>query len=141
MDTVCEEAYFRHGKLFYDTVIIITITITIVVVIVYLSIILLFIIIVFFTYKKKTDAEIETGIYPLFDYLDINLKTFFGSLNPNVFIMVGTKFWKEIETIIKEILIPLLSDMSSNLKLLDIDKLEIIYKWFKVMRNFFFLEI
>ena len=90
-------------------------------------------------YKKKTtDAKIETGIYPLFDYLDVNLKTFFGSLNPNVFIMVGTKFWKEIETIIKEILIPLLSDMPSNLKLLDIDKLEIIYKWFKVMIIFFF---
>src|SRR4051794_1922786 len=64
---------------------------------------------------RKSDFEIEQMIHPLFDYFDINLKTLFRSLHSGVFTMVMTRVWKEIETIIEEILIPPLSDRPSDL--------------------------
>lgn len=81
---------------------------------------------------KKSDIEMEQAIYPLFDYFDINLKTLFRSLHPVVFTMVMTRVWKEIETIIEEILIPPLSDKPSDLKPLNDEELEVVYKWLKV---------
>nr|CAG8561270.1 593_t:CDS:10 [Entrophospora candida] len=86
--------------------------------------------------SKKSDLEIESGIHPLFDYFDKNLNTLINSLNTEVFNMVMTKVWKEIETIIEEILTPPLSDRPSNLKLLDIDELDIVYKWLKFLEDY-----
>src|SRR5687768_1002767 len=65
---------------------------------------------------KKSESETEQAIHPLFDYFDITLNTLFHSLHPAVFTMVMTRVWKEIETIIEEILIPPLSDKPSDLK-------------------------
>ena len=81
---------------------------------------------------KKSDFEVEQAIHPLFDYFDINLRTLIRSLHPDVFTMVMGRVWKEIETIIEEILVPPLSDRPSDLKQLNDEELEVVYKWLKV---------
>ncbi|CAJ0763272.1 4988_t:CDS:2, partial [Entrophospora sp. SA101] len=85
---------------------------------------------------KKSDLEIEQAIHPLFDYFDVNLKTLFHSLHPAVFKMVMTRVWKEIETILEEILIPPLSDKPSDLKPLNDEELEVVYKWLKFLGDY-----
>jgi hypothetical protein len=82
--------------------------------------------------EDLTDVEIERAIVPLFDYLETNLQTLNTYLSDTAKEMVMTRVWKEILTILEGLLIPPLSDMSSEMKPLSDKEVDIVFKWLKV---------
>jgi len=91
---------------------------------------------IFKTDKSKkvelSDLEVEKAIHPLFDYFDTNLMTLNSYLHPVVFTKVMNKVWKEIESIIEELLVPPLSDRPSEMKPLNDTEVDVVIKWLKV---------
>jgi hypothetical protein len=85
--------------------------------------------------EELTDVEIEQAIVSLFDYFDANLQTLNTYLGESTKEVVMTRLWKEILTIIEELLIPLLSDVSSDMKPLSDKEVDIVFKWLKVSRS------
>ena len=79
--------------------------------------------------------EIEQAIVPLFDYFEENLQTLNTFLGVATKEMVMTRLWKEILTIIEGLLIPLLSDISSDMKPLSDKEVDIVFRWLKVRGN------
>ncbi|KAG5652062.1 hypothetical protein H0H81_006459 [Sphagnurus paluster] len=88
--------------------------------------------------EDLTDVEIEQAILPLFDYFDSNLQTLNTYLSDTAKEMVMTRVWKEILTIIEGLLIPPLSDISSDLKPLSDKEVDIVFKWLKFLRDYFY---
>jgi len=82
--------------------------------------------------EDLTDVEIEQAIVPLFDYLETNLQTLNTYLSDTAKEMVMTRVWKEILTILEGLLIPPLSDVSSEMKPLSDKEVDIVFKWLKV---------
>ena len=89
---------------------------------------------------ELTDVEVEQAILPLFDYFDANLQTLNTYLSDTAKEMVMTRVWKEILNIVEGLLIPPLSDASSDMKPLSDKEVDIVFKWLKV-RCFFFLVL
>jgi hypothetical protein len=87
--------------------------------------------------EELTDVEVEQAILPLFDYFDANLQTLNTYLSDTAKEMVMTRVWKEILNIVEGLLIPPLSDASSDMKPLSDKEVDIVFKWLKV-RCFFF---
>ncbi|RGB39698.1 hypothetical protein C1646_602802, partial [Rhizophagus diaphanus] len=85
---------------------------------------------------ELSDLEIEGAIDPLFDYFDTNLMTLNSFLHPAVFTKVMTKVWKEIESIIEELLVPPLSDRPSEMKPLNDTEVDTVIKWLKFLHNY-----
>ncbi|KAJ7250491.1 hypothetical protein B0H12DRAFT_1120580 [Mycena haematopus] len=92
---------------------------------------------------ELTDVEIEQAILPLFDYFDANLQTLNTYLSDNGKEMVMTCVWKEILLVIEGLLIPPLSDASSDskplsdMKALSDKEVDIVFKWLKFLRDYF----
>ena len=84
--------------------------------------------------EALSDVEIEQAIAPLFDYLDAILPTFNTYLSEATKEMVMTRVWKEILNVIEGLLIPPLSDTSSDMKPLTDKEVDIVFKWLKVRR-------
>jgi len=82
--------------------------------------------------EELTDVEIEQGILPLFDYFDANLQTLNTYLSDTTKETVMTRAWKEVLLIIESLLIPPLSEVSSDLKPLTDKEVDIVFKWLKV---------
>lgn len=82
--------------------------------------------------EEMTDVEIEQAILPLFDYLEANLQTLNTYLSDSAKEMVMTRVWKEILTVLEELLIPPLSDISSDMKPMSEKEVDIVFKWLKV---------
>ena len=91
--------------------------------------------------EELTDVEIEQAIVPLFDYFEENLQTLNTFLGVATKEMVMTRLWKEILTIIEGLLIPLLSDISSDMKPLSDKEVDIVFRWLKVRGSSFFLQL
>ncbi|KAJ6518733.1 hypothetical protein C8R45DRAFT_949096 [Mycena sanguinolenta] len=95
------------------------------------------------TRVELTDAEIEEAILPLFDYFDANLQTLNTYLSDTAKEMVMTRVWKEILFVIEGLLIPPLSDASSDskplsdMKPLSDKEVDIVFKWLKFLRDYF----
>ncbi|KAL0952399.1 hypothetical protein HGRIS_006675 [Hohenbuehelia grisea] len=87
---------------------------------------------------ELTDVEIEQAILPLFDYFDANLQTLNTYLSDNAKEMVMTRVWKEILIVIEELLIPPLSDVGSDMKSLGDKEVDIVFKWLKFLRDYFY---
>ena len=87
---------------------------------------------------ELTDVEVEQAILPLFDYFDANLQTLNTYLSDTAKEMVMTRVWKEILNIVEGLLIPPLSDASSDMKPLSDKEVDIVFKWLKVCCFFFF---
>jgi len=85
-----------------------------------------------------TDVEIEQAILPLFDYLETNLQTLNTYLSDTAKEMVMTRVWKEILTVLEALLIPPLSDVSSDMKPLSDKEVDIVFKWLKFLRDYFY---
>jgi hypothetical protein len=81
--------------------------------------------------EDLTDVEIEQAIAPLFDYFETNLQTLNTYLSDTAKEMVMTRVWKEILTVIETLLIPPLSDVSSEMKPLSDKEVDIVFKWLK----------
>lgn len=86
---------------------------------------------------ELTDVEVERAILPLFDYFDANLQTLNTYLSDTAKEMVMTRVWKEILNIVEGLLIPPLSDASSDMKPLSDKEVDIVFKWLKVRCLFF----
>jgi hypothetical protein len=84
---------------------------------------------------ELTDVEIEQAIFPLFDYFDANLQTLNASLSDTAKEMVMTRVWKEIIFVIEGLLIPPLSDISTDMKPLSDKEVDIVFKWLKVISS------
>ena len=94
--------------------------------------------------EELTDLEIEQAIMPLFDYFDANLQTLNTYLSDTAKEMVMTRVWKEILVIIEGLLIPPLSDISSEMKPLSDKEVDIVFRWLKVYffyQDFFSLPL
>lgn len=87
--------------------------------------------------EELTDVEIEQAIIPLFDYFDANLQTLNTYLSDTAKEMVMTRVWKEILTILEGLLIPPLSDTTSDMKPLSDKEVDIVFKWLKFLRDYF----
>jgi hypothetical protein len=88
--------------------------------------------------EDLTDVEIEQAIAPLFDYLETNLQTLNTYLSDTAKEIVMTRVWKEILTVIEGLLIPPLSDVSSEMKPLSDKEVDIVFKWLKFLRDYFY---
>ncbi|KAJ7686809.1 hypothetical protein B0H17DRAFT_939979 [Mycena rosella] len=88
--------------------------------------------------EDLTDVEIEQAILPLFDYFDANLQTLNTYLSDTAKEMVMTRVWKEILVIVEGLLIPPLSDISSDMKPLSDKEVDIVFKWLKFLRDYFY---
>ncbi|KAF8968851.1 homology domain-containing protein [Flammula alnicola] len=88
--------------------------------------------------EELTDVEIEQAILPLFDYFDANLQTLNTYLSDTAKEMVMTRVWKEILTIIEGLLIPPLSDIASEMKPLSDKEVDIVFRWLKFLRDYFY---
>lgn len=82
--------------------------------------------------EELTDMEVEHAIVPLFDYFDANLQTLNTYLSDTAKEMVMTRVWKEILVIVEGLLIPLLSDVTSDMKPLSDKEVDIVFRWLKV---------
>jgi hypothetical protein len=81
---------------------------------------------------ELTDVELEQAIEELFDYFEANLKTLNTSLADSTKEIVMMRVWKEILTTIEGLLIPPLSETSSDMKPLTDKEVDIVFKWLKV---------
>jgi hypothetical protein len=81
---------------------------------------------------ELTDVEIEQAILPLFDYFDANLQTLNTYLSDTAKEMVMTRVWKEILVIVEALLVPPLSEVSSDMKPLSDKEVDVVFKWLKV---------
>ncbi|KAI0063318.1 hypothetical protein BV25DRAFT_1907095 [Artomyces pyxidatus] len=88
--------------------------------------------------EELTDVEIEGAIIALFDYFDSNLQTLNTYLSEVTKEMVMTRLWKEILVTIEGLLIPPLSDMASEMKPLSDKEVDIVFKWLKFLRDYFY---
>lgn len=84
---------------------------------------------------ELTDVEIEQAIVPLFDYFDANLQTLNTYLSGTTKQQVMAKVWKEILKTIEGLLIPPLSENSSDMKPLSDKEVDIVFKWLKVFEH------
>ncbi|KAJ6524576.1 hypothetical protein B0H19DRAFT_972064 [Mycena capillaripes] len=87
---------------------------------------------------ELTDVEIEQAILPLFDYFDANLQTLNTYLSDTAKGMVMTRVWKEILSIVEGLLVPPLSDVSSDMKPLSDKEVDVVFKWLKFLRDYFY---
>jgi hypothetical protein len=87
---------------------------------------------------ELSDVEVEQAILPLFDYFDANLQTLNTYLSDSAKEMVMTRVWKEILTVVEGLLIPPLSDISSDMKPLTDKEVDIVFKWLKFLRDYFY---
>lgn len=89
-------------------------------------------------WKPPSDAEIESAIHPLFDYLDANNHTLASTLSADAMQGVMSKLWKQILMTIEGLIVPPLSDKPSHLRPLTDGELDIALKWLKFLRDFFY---
>ncbi|KAG2031981.1 hypothetical protein BDR03DRAFT_1027346 [Suillus americanus] len=90
--------------------------------------------------EELTDVEIEHAIIPLFDYFDANLHILNTYLSETAKDMVMMRVWKEILVVIEGLLIPPLSKLSSDMKPLSDKEVDIVFKWLKFLRDYFYAE-
>ncbi|KIY48530.1 hypothetical protein FISHEDRAFT_43123 [Fistulina hepatica ATCC 64428] len=88
--------------------------------------------------EELTDVEIEQAILPLFDYFDANLQTLNTYLSDTAKEMVMTRVWKEVLNVVEGLLIPPLSDVTSDMKPLSDKEVDIVFKWLKFLRDYFY---
>jgi len=89
--------------------------------------------------RGPTEAEIESAIHPLFDYLDANNHTLSSTLSHNAMQSVMAKLWKQILMTIESLIVPPLSDRPSHMRALSDGELDVALKWLKFLRDFFYV--
>ena len=85
--------------------------------------------------EELTDVEIEQAITPLFDYFEANLQTLNTHLSETAKEIVMTRVWKEILLVVEGLLIPPLSEVSSDMNPLSDKEVDIVFKWLKVSQT------
>ncbi|KAI5119561.1 hypothetical protein M0805_005625 [Coniferiporia weirii] len=90
--------------------------------------------------EALSDYDIEQAITPLFDYFEANLQTLNTYLSDETKEMVMTRLWKEILMVIEGLLVPPLSDVPSDMKPLSDKEVDIVFKWLKFLRDYFYID-
>ncbi|KAH7927207.1 hypothetical protein BV22DRAFT_1085505 [Leucogyrophana mollusca] len=90
--------------------------------------------------EELTDVEIERAIAPLFDYFDANLQILNTYLSDTAKDMIMLRVWKEILIVVEGLLVPPLSKLSSDMKPLSDKEVDIVFKWLKFLRDFFYAD-
>lgn len=89
------------------------------------------------TLPPLTDVQIEGAIGPLLDYFDANLQVLSEALSASNLKAVLSRLWKEILTVVEDIIVPPLSDRPSSLRPLRDGELDVVLKWLKFLRDYF----
>ena len=89
--------------------------------------------------RGPTEAEIESAIHPLFDYLDANNHTLASTLSRDAMQSVMAKLWKQILMTIESLIVPPLSDKPSHMRALSDGELDVALKWLKFLRDFLYV--
>ncbi|KAF8515697.1 hypothetical protein BU17DRAFT_76803 [Hysterangium stoloniferum] len=88
--------------------------------------------------EELTDVEIEQAISPVFDYFEANLQVLNSSLGDKTREMVMTRVWKVVLNVVEGLLVPPLADIPSEMKPLFDKEVDIVFKWLKFLRDYFY---
>lgn len=81
--------------------------------------------------------EIENALKPLFGYFNENFAIMNQTLTSEAMVTVMARLWKETLSTIESLLVPPLSDKPSSQKQLTPQELEIVFKWLRMLFDFF----
>ncbi|KAF3907511.1 hypothetical protein AA313_de0201247 [Arthrobotrys entomopaga] len=84
-----------------------------------------------------TDDEVAAALEALFTYFNENFEILDKTLTHDALISVMTKLWKEVLATIEALMVPPLSDKPSNQKPLSNQELDVVFKWLKLLFEFF----
>lgn len=87
--------------------------------------------------QGPTQPEITDALKPLFTYFDDNFAIMNQMLTREAMIMVMTRLWKEVLVTIESLVVPPLSDKSSQQRQLNQQELDIVFKWLQLLFDFF----
>ncbi|KAF8315851.1 hypothetical protein DL93DRAFT_2125393 [Clavulina sp. PMI_390] len=90
--------------------------------------------------EQLSDEEVTQAIAPLFDYFETNVKVLNDYLSKTTREMVMLKVWKELLVVIDALLLPPLSAEPTDVKALSEKEVDIVFKWLKELRAFFYAE-
>lgn len=82
--------------------------------------------------EQLSDEEVTQAITPLFDYFETNLEVLNNSLSVTTKETIMLRVWKELLNVIDALLLPPLSDASTDMKALSEKEVDIVFKWLKV---------
>ena len=89
------------------------------------------------TNNAPTENDMINALTPLFAYFDDNFAIMKQTLTSESMIAVMTRLWKETLVIAESLLVPPLSDKASQQKPLSQQELDIVFKWLKLLFDFF----
>ncbi|KAF2017936.1 hypothetical protein BU24DRAFT_162303 [Aaosphaeria arxii CBS 175.79] len=87
--------------------------------------------------QGPTQQDVTRALEPLFDYFNENFAIMKETLTDSAMIMVMTRLWKEVLATIESLLVPPLSDKPSQQRPLTQQELDIVFKWLKLLFDFF----
>lgn len=87
--------------------------------------------------QGPTPQDVTQALDPLFKYFDENFAIMKETLTEAAMIMVMTRLWKEALATIESLLVPPLSDKLSQQRPLTQQELDIVFKWLKLLFDFF----
>ena len=89
------------------------------------------------TNNAPTEHDMINRLTPLFAYFDDNFAIMKQTLTSESMIAVMTRLWKETLVTAESLLVPPLSDKGSQQKPLSQQELDIVFKWLKLLFDFF----
>ncbi|TKX22764.1 hypothetical protein C1H76_4798 [Elsinoe australis] len=92
------------------------------------------------TQPPQQQMDPAMALKPLFDYFDENFAIMKQTLTDPSMTMVMTRLWKEVLTTIESLLVPPLSDKPSAQRPLTPQEVDIVYKWLRLLFDFFHAE-
>ncbi|KAF2276935.1 uncharacterized protein EI97DRAFT_489478 [Westerdykella ornata] len=87
--------------------------------------------------QAPTQQDVTNALEPLFNYFNENFAIMKQTLTDSAMIMVMTRLWKEVLSTIESLLVPPLSDKLSQQRPLTQQELDIVFKWLKLLFDFF----
>lgn len=87
--------------------------------------------------QGPTQQDIMSALEPLFNYFNENFAIMKETLTDPAMIMVMTRLWKEVLATTESLLVPPLSDKPSQQRPLTQQELDIVFKWLKLLIDFF----
>ncbi|KAF2751201.1 hypothetical protein M011DRAFT_463941 [Sporormia fimetaria CBS 119925] len=87
--------------------------------------------------QAPTQQDVTHALEPLFNYFNENFAIMKQTLTDAAMIMVMTRLWKEVLSTIESLLVPPLSDKLSQQRPLTQQELDIVFKWLKLLFDFF----
>lgn len=84
-----------------------------------------------------TQQDVMGALEPLFNYFNDNFAIMKETLTDAAMIMVMTRLWKEVLATVESLLVPPLSDKPSQQRPLTQQELDIVFKWLKLLIDFF----